>query len=170
MKVPPFDPLGAIHELVQHEVEFVLIGGLAVRALGSNRVTNDTDICYERTSENLERLASALTAMNARRITDLHFEGVETVVNSAYLEGEDMFAFMTDFGQLDCLASPAGIKTYAELKEDSLPTDLSGVTAHVASLQALRRMKEARGWPVDRTDLLVLDEIERQGPGGPIRA
>lgn len=163
MKAPLFDPLRAIQELVRHEVEFVLIGGLAVRALGSNRVTNDTDICYERTTANLERLASALTAMNARRITDLHPEGIPTEPTRAYLEGEEMFAFMTDFGQLDCLSSPVGIETFAELKEDSVSTDLGGVNAYLASPKALRRMKQARDWPVDRMDLLVLDEIERQG-------
>ena len=167
MKVPHFDPLGAIGELARHEVEFVLIGGLAVRALGSNRVTNDTDICYERSPRNLERLASALTAMNARRITDLHPEGVQTVVTAPYLEREDMFAFMTDFGQLDCLASPAGVETFRELKQDSVATELGGVSIDLASPRALRRMKEARGWPVDRLDLLVLDEIQRRGPGRP---
>ncbi len=157
-----FNPVRAIEQLVQDEVEFVLIGGLALRALGSNRITNDTDICYDRTSENLERLASALGAMNARRITDLHDEGVETKITSSYLYAEDMFAFMTDFGRLDCIATPAGIESFADLKADSVPTKLGSVTAHLASPAALRRMKSARGWPVDRVDLLVLDEIERQ--------
>lgn len=136
-----------------------------MRAHGSNRVTNDTGICFERTSDNLDRLAAALTAMNARRITDLYPEGVETEVTKRYLEGEEMFAFMTDFGQLDCLAHPAGIDTFAQLKEDSLPTPLGSVTAHLASPEALRRMKRARGRPVDQMDLLVLDEIERQQRG-----
>ena len=164
MKIPGFDPLGAIEQLASHEVEFVLIGGMALRALGSNRVTNDTDVCYERTPENLRRLASALTAMNARRITDLHPEGVEADITVTYLEGEDMFAFMTDFGQLDCLANPAGIDTFADLKADSVPTKLGDVTAPLASPKALRRMKAARGWPVDQMDLLVLDELEGQDP------
>lgn len=160
MSLPGFDPLGAIAQLVRHDVEFVLIGGTAMRALGSNRLTNDTDICYERTADNLGRLASALISMNARRITDLHPEGVETDITVAYLERENMFAFMTDFGQLDCLASPAGIDAYDELKASSTRTDLGDVRAQIASLGALRRMKEARGSRVDKMDLLLLDELD----------
>jgi len=137
-----------------------------MRAYGSNRITNDTDVCFERTPENLERLASALTDIDARRITDLHPEGVPTRITSAYLEREEMFVFMTDFGQLDLLANPAGIKTFAQLKEDSVGTELGSVTVLLASPAALRRMKAARGWPVDRMDLLVLDAIERQKGGG----
>lgn len=157
-----FDPLAALAHLARHDVDFVLIGGLALRALGSNRVTNDIDICYSTDPENLRRLAAALEAMDARRITDLHPEGVETHVTGPYLERERMFAFMTIFGQLDCLASPAGIATYDELKAESRRTELGKVTAYLPTPAALRRMKTARGWPVDQMDLLILDEIERQ--------
>lgn len=165
VKPPVFDPLGAIEQLVRHDVEFVLIGGLAMRALGSNRVTNDIDICYHRTPENLGRLASALRAMAARRISDLYPEGVEVNITVSYLEREDMFAFMTNFGQLDCLASPAGIEGFGDLKAGSLATELGAVTAQIASPGALRRMKTARAWAVDQMDLLVLDEIEHQERG-----
>src|SRR5688572_29912132 len=43
-----------------HGVEFVVIGGQAEYLFGSPRVTYDVDLCYRRSNENLERLASAL--------------------------------------------------------------------------------------------------------------
>ncbi len=46
--------------LVHHGVEFIVIRGQAERLMGSPRVTYDTDLCYRRTAENLERLATAL--------------------------------------------------------------------------------------------------------------
>jgi hypothetical protein len=46
--------------LLRHDVEFLVIGGQAEVLMGSPRVTYDTDLCYRRTKENLERLAQAL--------------------------------------------------------------------------------------------------------------
>ena len=49
--------------LLRHKVEFLVIGGQAEILMGSPRVTYDTDVCYRRTKENLERLAAALTEL-----------------------------------------------------------------------------------------------------------
>ena len=65
MDDPEFDPRPILETLVRHEVDFVLVGGLAGTALGSAYVTYDVDVAYERSRENLQRLASALT--EARR-------------------------------------------------------------------------------------------------------
>ncbi len=46
--------------LLQSQVEFVVIGGIAAIAHGSARVTYDLDIVYRRTPENLERVVAAL--------------------------------------------------------------------------------------------------------------
>jgi hypothetical protein len=45
-----FDAEGLLRELVKHDVDFVVIGGLAMIAHGSAYVTRDLDICYSRTS------------------------------------------------------------------------------------------------------------------------
>ncbi len=39
------------------DVEFIVIGGVAMVAHGSAHVTFDLDICYRRTGENIERVA-----------------------------------------------------------------------------------------------------------------
>ena len=51
--------------LQQHKVEFVVIGGVAMIAQGSNHATLDMDICYNRTPANLAALAAALTSIHA---------------------------------------------------------------------------------------------------------
>ena len=50
-----FDPRKLLETLVRHDVEFVLIGGLAGVARGSSYITLDVDIAYERTRANLEQ-------------------------------------------------------------------------------------------------------------------
>jgi predicted nucleotidyltransferase len=42
-------------------VRFIIVGGAAATAHGSARLTQDLDIVYERSRENLERLVQALT-------------------------------------------------------------------------------------------------------------
>jgi len=41
----------------------MVIGGQAEALMGSARVTYDVDLCYRRTPENLERLASVLQTL-----------------------------------------------------------------------------------------------------------
>lgn len=49
--------LRALHEC---GVRFVIVGGAAATAHGSARLTQDLDLVYERSPDNLERLARAL--------------------------------------------------------------------------------------------------------------
>src|SRR5260370_12792452 len=50
--------------LAEHGVAFIVVGGQAEALMGSPRVTYDVDLCYRRTPENLERLATALATLN----------------------------------------------------------------------------------------------------------
>lgn len=47
-----------------HDVKFIVIGGQAEALMGSPRVTYDVDLCYQRSSQNLENLAAALKQMS----------------------------------------------------------------------------------------------------------
>lgn len=49
-----------IKALSLHQVEFVIIGGMAAVAHGVPVTTFDLDICYLRTLENIKKLVSAL--------------------------------------------------------------------------------------------------------------
>ena len=72
---PEFRPDRILRVLEQHDVRFVLIGGLAATAHGSPQVTNDVDITPERSRENLHRLSAALKELGARIRTAAEPEG-----------------------------------------------------------------------------------------------
>ena len=57
--------LGMVAQLAKAEIRFVVIGGLAMRAQGSTRLTEDLDICYDPEPENVQRLASLLADWHA---------------------------------------------------------------------------------------------------------
>lgn len=163
--IRPFDPLGALESLLRHHVRFVIIGGFAARLLGGTVMTDDLDICYERSHENLEKLAEALRDLEARlRGVD---EEVPFILDAETLERGDHFTFLTSSGGLDCLGTPSGSEGYDDLLRNASPLDLNGVIVDVASIDDLIAMKEASDRPKDRYHLEVLgalrDEIDRQG-------
>lgn len=165
--MPAYDFLGQLRALVDHGVRFVVVGGVASVAHGSPSVTRDLDICYERSPENLDRLATALRSLGARpRGVD---EGVPFVLDARTLERGDHFTFSTEAGPLDCLGTPAGTRGFEGLVGNAVPIDLDGMTVLVAGLDDLIRMKRAAGRPQDLQEVEILgalrEELEGRGEG-----
>ncbi len=149
-----FAPLQSLEVLRRHDVAFVLIGGMAGNARGSSLVTNDIDICYQRTPQNLDRLAAALNELNARLRGAP--EGVPFILDARSLRAGDHFTFETDAGDLDCLGTPAGTRGYEDLAARADAVDLEGFEVLVASLDDLIVMKDAAGRPKDLHAVMVL--------------
>jgi hypothetical protein len=152
-----FDPAPLLEALARHEVDFVLIGGLAAAALGSARSTFDIDIAYARTPENLERLVGALTEVEAKlrgAPADVPF-----LLDAETLASGLNFTFATKFGALDTLGEAAGAPKYADLKRASFRTTIRGWPVDVASLDHLIAMKEAAGRPHDKATASELRAI-----------
>jgi hypothetical protein len=63
---PEFRATQLLVRLAAAGVDFVVIGGVAVVVQASPRFTNDLDICYAPDSENLDRLGTVLTALDAK--------------------------------------------------------------------------------------------------------
>lgn len=52
--------------LASNNVDFVIVGGVAITLHGSAYTTDDFDFSYARTNENLKRIAQALKPLNPR--------------------------------------------------------------------------------------------------------
>lgn len=158
-----FDPLGALRTLVEHGVDFVVIGGLAARLRGSPSLTDDLDVCHSTHPDNLARLAEALRAMDAR------LRGapgnVPFLLDAAALAARANFTFATIFGAVDCMALPAGVSGFDELRRNAEEMHFDEMAVLVASLDDLMRMKRAAGRDKDKIELHILaalrEEIER---------
>jgi hypothetical protein len=165
MSEAPFDPLRAIRVLQRHGVRFVLIGGLGARLQGSPTVTNDTDLCYDRSPDNLERLAAALRQLGARlrgAPEDVPFD-----LDAATLAAGDHFTFTSKAGNLDCLGTPAGAAGFDDLAGGATSFDVEGSTVLVASIDDLIRMKRAAGRPKDLIEIEVLAAVRDEAGVAP---
>jgi hypothetical protein len=162
-----FQPKPILRRLLEHGVDFVLIGGLAGMARGSSYPSYDVDITYARAETNLERLASALNDLGATlrgAPPDLPFQ-----LDARTLKAGAHFTFETPYGSLDILTDPDGAPPYEKLKAAAgAPADVEGELIFVASLDHLIAMKEASGRTKDKlmaTEYRVLSD-ELRAPKG----
>jgi len=136
-----------IQLLAEHEVEFILIGGVAISAHGSSYVTFDLDICYSRTKDNLRRIVAALRPYHPR-LRDVP-EGLPFVWDETTLRQGTNFTLSTDLGDIDLLGEVKGVGTYDNALASSLVIPLYGNDVKVLSLEALIASKRAAGRPKD---------------------
>lgn len=141
------------------DVDFVVIGGIAVVVHGHVRTTRDLDITYATDDANLDALGELLVALDAR------LRGVTEVVafvpDGRTLRNTSLLTLETSAGSLDLLAEPPGAPPYAELRARSDVIDLDGKKVRVASVEDLVAMKRASGRPRDLEDIAALTVIQQ---------
>jgi hypothetical protein len=129
--------------LNQAEVEYVVVGGVALVAHGSARATFDLDICYKRSKENVEKLCIALQPFHARlrgAPLDLPFRFDPKTV----IAGRN-FTLVTDLGDFDLLGEIAGLGFYDAVYNSSEVKKVENIVCRVLSLDGLYRAKSAAG-------------------------
>lgn len=103
----PFDPIALLSTLHRHGVRFIVIGGFAGSILGSPTVTNDLNICFDRSDlASRQSLVDALQEMGA--YPREWPEGVRFELDERTLRLGDSFTFETQSGNIDCMATPSG--------------------------------------------------------------
>lgn len=151
-----------IRLLAQHNVEFILIGGAAATAHGSARLTQDVDIVYRRTLENIARLASCLSAYHPylRGAPP----GLPFRLDAETIQRGLNFTLTTDLGALDLFGEITGGGAYEDLQQDTIELKMFGVTCRCLALKRLIQVKRAAGRPRDLEAIaelqVLLDESE----------
>jgi hypothetical protein len=164
----PFDPARLLEVLSRHDVEYVLIGGLAGALHGSPAATNDADICPARTPDNLSRLAAALVELEARIRTESEPNGLAFDRSPEFLGGVEQLDTTTAAGDLDISFVPTGTAGYDDLAERAVAFDIGDTRVLVASLDDVIHSKRTAGRPKDLATLPVLEAL-RDELGGDTR-
>lgn len=163
MKDVDTDFVRLLEELTQHEVAFIIIGGVAAIAHGSARHTVDLDIVYQRSPLNLGRLVAALSPFKP------YLRGAPPGLpfswDPATLKRGLNFTLITDLGDIDLLGEIAGGGTYDDLVSGAVEMDVSGFRCRCLSLRQLIRAKRAAGRPRDFDAIAELEAIEEEGRG-----
>ncbi len=148
---PRFSPEVVLRALGDHQVDYVLVGGLAMTFYGSPRVTMDMDIVPGRSAVNDMALRRVLEAIDARAEDA---DGIDRTQESIAL-GEPV-RVETLGGVVDVLQGLPGIPPYAELSRRAVTIEAFGTTVSVAHRDHLIAMKRAAGRPHDFDDIAFL--------------
>ncbi len=141
--------------LLEHKVDFVLIGGFAAVVHGSTLVTQDIDICCAISNDEIGKLRMALKdyhpvhRMNPNFTPSfldypIEFEGVKNI----YLK--------TDLGVLDILSETRPAGDFFDLKARAIEIPLYGYICKVISIDDLIKVKSSMKRP---KDLQVVEEL-----------
>ena len=138
--------------------DFVIVGGVAIRSHGGNYVTEDLDICYSRTNENLKKIAAVLQPLQPRPRNIP--EGLPYVFDWTTLQHGTNFTFETSMGDVDLLGEVKALGNYEDLLCHSIRVNLDGHSTFILSIPALIIAKRATGRPKDEAGLRVLEALE----------
>lgn len=148
-------------------VEYILVGGAAATAHGSGRLTEDLDVVYRRSEENMHRLVRALSPHNPylRGAPP----GLPFVWDIRMVQRGMNFTLTTDLGAIDLLGEIVGGGRYEDLLPDSITIKVFGVACLCLGLERLIQVKRAAGRPRDLEAVAELEAIleERAARGEP---
>jgi hypothetical protein len=144
------NPERLLRSLVDHEVEFCVIGAVAAWLQGSPAVTLDLDVMPRRRLENAERLAAALNELGARPA------GQDA---ASELEGADFLGwqtqrFDTEAGPIDVVPHAAAIGGYENVA--TIELTLGGLSVRAITIDEVIASKEELGRPKDVAALPAL--------------
>lgn len=144
------DPERLLRTLVEHEVEFCVIGAVAAWLQGSPAVTLDLDVMPRRELDNADRLAAALNALNAR---PAHAEAPVELEGADFL-GWQTQRFDTEAGPLDVVPNAAAIGAFEDVA--TIELRLGDLSVRVITIDEVIASKEKLGRPKDAAALPAL--------------
>ncbi len=145
----------ALAALTSGGAEFIVIGGVAGALHGSAFITQDLDVVYRRSPENIRRLTVAL--LPHKPYLRGAPEGLPFHWDERTIRNGLNFTLTTAFGDLDLLGEVTGGGRYEELLPHSSEVSGFGVRFRLVNLDKLIVLKRAAGRP---KDLSVVAELQ----------
>jgi hypothetical protein len=151
-----------LRSLVEGNVEFIVVGGVAAVLEGAPVSTFDLDIVYSLDEQNLTRLAGVLRDIEAIYVDPVG-RSISPDVHRLRAGGHHLLR--TRLGRLDALGSIGAEQEFDDLLPESLTRSVYGLEIRVLKLETVITSKEIAGRSKDKAmlDLLrqTLEERER---------
>jgi len=159
------DFLTLLERLAETGLEFVIVGGVAARLHGSDRVTHDIDVVPALDASRWSKAIDALWDAGARPRIPEPRERVRDVARvEQWIREKGMIAlsFRSDDGffEIDLLVGES--KRFADLRARAIEVPVGNHTYLVAHIDDLIAMKRAAGRPQDLLDVETLERIKRR--------
>lgn len=142
------DFLDLLRFLNEEQVEYLVIGGMAVNYHGYHRSTGDLDVWVSLTGGNQDRLAAALQRFG--------FSG-ESVARRPLLDANKFIRIGEQPVRVEIHGGISGVE-FAECYVRAARCQIEGITVPFIGLRDLRQNKSASNRPKDLADLSILPE------------
>ncbi len=152
-----------LRSLVDGNVDFVVVGGVAAVLEGAPVSTFDLDIVYSLDGSNIDGLAGVLDELDAAYVDP---GGRTNRPTAERLRGGGHHLLRTTHGRLDVMGSVGAGLCYTDLLTRSSIRTIHGLEIAVLTLEALIATKESAGRPKDRAVLDLLRETLAQQQAG----
>ena len=148
------------------EIDYVLIGGLAVTLHGYQRVTMDVDVVLAMNDANLANFVDCAKNANLKPVLPISIDALrDAALIDQWHREKGMLAFAlrspdTMAAVIDVLVRP--VVSFDELKRNAVVKRIGPLSIPVASIDDLIRLKTGTGRTKDRLDIEELGKIKRQ--------
>lgn len=143
--------------LNQHQVEYIVVGGVAAVIHGAPTTTFDLDTLVRINKPNAERLVQALLQLEARFRE--HRETIHPAIEDILAGGH--LLLMTRAGPLDVLGIVGKKQRYEDLLSASSEIEMQVGRLRVLNLEALIAEKKRMGRLKDKAAVELLEEVLR---------
>lgn len=155
-----------IEKLNQHNVDYIVVGGLATVLHGYNRLTGDIDIIINLSEQNILNAIRALSELDYQpRIPVNPADFANENIRKTWIKEKNLtvFSFFSDKHPMFAvdIFSYYPIE-YSELNENAVTKKLQSSTIKVCSIEDLIRLKELSGRDKDKQDIKALKLIKEK--------
>lgn len=141
-------------------VAFVVIESIAARWQGVPLDLTDVDVVIDNDLDNLVRLSDALDELGFRRYGAKYHWGMKQGDIPELIGRQPVTVFVrgtdTHEEELDVLTFMTGVGTYKDVIASSALISIDDIPIRVATIEAIRRSKEAINRPKDRDHLAAI--------------
>jgi predicted nucleotidyltransferase len=156
--------------LKQHNVRYLIVGGLAVVAHGYGRLTIDVDLVVQLQLSNVTQALEALASLGYRPVAPVSAEQfADPVIREGWIREKNMVVFGLHSPQHP--QTPVDIFTsepfdFDEEDRRALVGEIApGLAARFVCLETLIKMKAATGRERDQEDVRTLRQLKEQSDG-----
>lgn len=157
--------LDLFRELQKHDVQYVVVGGLAVVLHGYARATVDVDLVLALDASNLRRF---LEVAQVLKLTPTLPVKIDALLDAAQLDEwvreKHMIAFalrspVSTSPTIDIIVRP--VVPFAQMHANRVEKTLEDITVHLASIDDLIVLKTGTGRLRDEYDVRILTELRK---------
>ena len=157
-----FDELS---EFYRQEVDYLVVGGLAVNLYGIPRVTQDIDILISFEKKNIEKLIDILKRLDylprvpvdPMLLADPHTR--KTWIKEKHMKVFSLYHKHNNFRVIDIMIlTPV---SYKAAKLNRTTVDVKGIKIHLIGLDDLIKMKKVSGREQDLSDIEAIEKLKK---------